>query len=271
MELPVTRTLALDFEHHVFTVTLNRPQQANAMNPEMWKEVQSTFEWADAEPGVRVIVLAGAGKHFCAGIDLSMFSEITFQHDDPSRANELFFHHVRGLQRNLQALRDCRKPVLAAMHGACVGAAIDMTCYADMRYAAASARFCVKEIDIGIVADVGTLQNLPKLIPEGVVRELALTGRYMDAREAQSVGFINKVFDDEQALRAGVYELARIIASKTPLATRGTKQVLNHARDHSLDDGLEYVALWNAAMMSQHDVREAMAAKLEQRDPVFKD
>lgn len=271
MLLPASETLQLTVEGHVLCVTLNRPEQANALNPAMWRDIQTVFEWADEESSVRVIVLAGAGKHFCAGIDLSMFSEITFSHDDPSRANELFYHHVRGLQRNLQALRECRKPVLAAMHGACIGAAIDMTCYADMRYADASAQFCVKEIDIGIVADVGTLQNLPKLIPEGVARELALTGRIMDAQEAQQVGFINRVFSDRTLLMTEVMGIAASIAAKTPLATRGTKQVLNHARDHNLDDGLAFVALWNSAMLSQADVREAMAAKLEGRVPSFDD
>ncbi len=269
--VPQTETLSLELSDYILDVRLNRPDNANAMNPAMWRELQLAFEWADECLDVRVIILSGAGKHFCAGIDLSMFSEIQFEHDDPCRANEQFFHHVRGLQKNLQALQACRKPVLAAMHGAVVGGAIDMTCYADMRYASADAQFCVKEIDIGIVADVGTLQNLPSLMPEGLVRELAFTGRNMPADEAARAGFINNVYPDREALMAGVRQIAATIAAKAPLATRGTKQVLNYTRDHSVEDGLQWVALWNAAMMSKHEVREAMGSKLEKREPKFMD
>lgn len=269
--VPSYATLSLSLDHHVLEVSLNRPEQANAMNPPMWRELQQAFEWADETAEVRAVILSGQGKHFCAGIDLAMFADIQFEHDDPCRANEHFFGHVRGLQKNLQALQACRKPVLAAIHGACVGGGIDMTCYADMRYASADAFFCVKEIDIGIVADVGTLQNLPDLIPEGLVRELAFTGRNMAAEEARQAGLVNRVYDDREALLEGVREIARSIAEKTPLATRGTKQVLNYTRDHSVEDGLQYVALWNAAMMSKVDVQEAMAAKLERRKPAFMD
>lgn len=269
--VPTYDTLALNLSERILDIRLNRPDSANAMNPAMWKELQAAFEWADENPEVRAVILSGEGKHFCAGIDLAMFSEIQFEHEDPCRANEHFLTHVRGLQKNLQSLQACRKPVLAAIHGACVGGGIDMTCYADMRYASADATFVIKEIDIGIVADVGTLQNLPSLIPEGLVRELAFTGRNMDAAEAQRAGFLNKVFDDRDALYAGVREIAATIAAKTPLATRGTKQVLNYTRDHSVEDGLQYVALWNAALMSKHDVREAMSAKLEKRIPNFLD
>ena len=271
MAVPQYETLLLTLDDHILDIRLNRPKNANAMNAPMWQELQAAFEWADETPAVRVVILSGEGKHFCAGIDLSMLTTIQPEEDDPCRANEAFLRHVRVLQRNLQSLQACRKPVLAAIHGACVGGAIDMTCYADMRYASADASFCVKEIDIGIVADVGTLQNLPSLIPEGLVRELAFTGRNMSADEACRAGFINSVYDDRDALMAGVRYIASCIAKKAPLATRGTKQVLNYTRDHSVEDGLEYVALWNASMMSKHEVREALTANLEKREPNFPD
>ncbi len=270
-DFPPTETLALHLEDHILDVRLNRPESANAVNMPMWRELQATFDWADGAAEVRAIILSGEGKHFCAGIDLSMFADITYEHEDPSRANEQFVDHLQGLQRNLQSLRNCRKPVLAATHGACVGAAIDMICYADMRYCMAETTFCVKEIDIGIVADVGTLQNLPGLMPDGLVRELALTGRKMDAEEAKISGFVTRVYPDREALMAGVRAIARELAEKTPLAVRGTKRVLNYARDHTVEDGLEYVALWNAGMMSKIDVQEAMTAKLEKRPPKFLD
>ncbi len=270
-DLPAPETLALQLEDHILEVKLNRPEVANAMNMPMWRELQETFEWADECPDVRVVILCGEGKHFCAGIDLSMFGSIHTDHEDPSRASEKFVKHLRGLQRNLQSLRACRKPVLAALHGACVGGAIDMICYADMRYCAEGTTFCVKEIDIGIVADVGTLQNLPSLMPEGLVRELAYTGRNMHADEASDSGFITRVYPDRDELYREVRNIAGELAAKTPLALRGTKQVLNYTRDHTVEDGLEYVAIWNASMMSKVDVQEAMTAKLEKRLPKFMD
>ena len=270
-DLPSTETLALHLEDHILDIKLNRPDSANAVNQPMWSELQAAFEWADRTAEVRAVILSGEGKHFCAGIDLSMFAGMATVHEDPSRANEAFVEHLQGLQRNLQSLRICRKPVLAATHGACIGAAIDMICYADMRYCAAETKFCVKEIDIGIVADVGALQNLPGLMPDGLVRELALTGRYMNAEEAKESGFITRVYADREALMTGVRDIARQLAEKTPLAVRGTKRVLNYTRDHTVEDGLEYVALWNAAMMSKIDVEEAMTAKLEKRLPKFLD
>lgn len=270
-DFPATTTLALRLEDYVLEVKLNRPEVANAMNLPMWRELQEAFEWADESSDVRVVVLSGEGKHFCAGIDLAMFGNIQVDHEDPSLASEKFVRHLRGLQRNLQSLRKCRKPVLAALHGACVGGAIDMICYTDMRYCAAGTTFCVKEIDIGIVADVGTLQNLPALMPEGLVRELAFTGRTMDAEEATQSGFVTRRYADREALMAGVLDIARELASKAPLALRGTKQVLNYTRDHTVEDGLEYVAIWNASMMSKVEVQEAMTAKLEKRSPKFMD
>lgn len=270
-DLPGYTTLQLGLDNHILEVRLNRPENANAMNPAMWVEIQQAFEWADETNDVRVVILSGEGRHFCAGLDLSMFSDLQVEHEDPCRANEQFLTHVRGLQKNIESLRDCRKPVLAAMHGACVGGAIDMTCYADMRFSDTSAVFCVKEIDIGIVADVGTLQNLPSLIAEGLVRELAYTGRNMGAEEALKAGFLNRVYEDREALMTGVRELAATIAAKSPLAMRGTKQVLNYTRDHSVEDGLKYVGLWNAAMMSKVDIKEAMTATLEKRAARFLD
>ena len=270
-QVPQYSTLALCLDEQVLDICLNRPTSANALNAEMWVELQQAFEWADATPEVRVVILSGEGKHFCAGIDLSMFGDIHSDHKDPAVAAEHFIAHVRGLQRNLQSLQACRKPVLAAIHGACVGAGIDMVCYADMRYCDEGTSFCVKEIDIGIVADVGTLQNMPSLMPEGLVRELAYTGRKMFAAEAQRAGFVNEVYPDREAMMAGVRQIAKTIASKAPLAMRGTKQVITYTRDHSVEEGLEYVALWNAAMMSRVEVQESMTATLEKRAANFDD
>ena len=177
---------------------------------------------------------------------------------------------ILDMQDTLTSLERCRKPVLAAIHGACVGGGIDLITCADMRYGSADAFFIIKEIDIGMTADVGTLQRLPKLVGEGMARELAYTGRKVDAEEARQIGLINRVFATREALYAGVQDIARMIAAKSPLAIRGTKEMITYARDHSVADGLNYIATWNAAMLMSQDLTEAMAASAGQRPPVFK-
>ncbi len=168
---------------------------------------------------------------------------------------------ILSLQGNLNAIENCSKPVLAAIHYTCIGGGIDMTSCCDMRYCTADAYFSVKEIELGMVADVGTLQRLPRLIGDGMVRELAYTGRHMDAEEACKLGFVNKVFDDRDSMLAGVIEIAREIARKSPLAIRGTKEMLLYGRDHSVADGLNYIATWNAGMLSQEDLMGSINAQ----------
>jgi enoyl-CoA hydratase len=268
---PTFETLELQIDQHVATVSLNRPDRANAMNAPLWAELQTCFEWLDEEPSVRAIILAGNGKNFCAGLDLAMFGSITGSHSEPSRKAEALRRTIMRLQGNLSAIENCRKPVLAAIHKACVGGGIDMTCCADMRYASKDAYFSIKEIDIGMVADVGTLQRLPTIIPDAIVRELAYTGRNMSADEAKEVGFLNRVFEDRDTLMREVTAIAREIASKSPLAIRGTKEMLLYSRDHSVSDGLNYIATWNAGMLSEADLGLAMQAQLEQKPAIFED
>jgi enoyl-CoA hydratase len=171
----------------------------------------------------------------------------------------------------MSAIERCRKPAIAAMHGACVGFAIDMSTCCDMRYSTTDAFFSVKEIDIGMTADVGTLQRLPKLIPDGMARELAYTGRKMSGEEAQKMGLVNRCFDNQETLMAGVMQIAQDIAQKSPLAMRGTKEMILYARDHSVADGLNYIATWNAAMLLSDDLQEAMKANREKRPAKFAD
>lgn len=268
---PSYETLELSIEHQVATVSLNRPDKANSMSAAMWTEIQSCFEWLDAEPSVRVVILAGNGKHFCAGLDLSMFGALQGESKDPARRAEHTRLTVLRLQENLNAIEKCRKPVLAAIHNTCIGGGVDMTCCCDMRYASEDAFFSIKEIDLGMTADVGTLQRLPKLIPDGVTRELAYTGRKMGAQEARELGFVNQVFPDRETLMAGVIDIARTIASKSPLAVRGTKEMILYSRDHSVKDGLDHIATWNAGIMSSADLQEGMQAQMEKRAAVFED
>ncbi|GAB5450290.1 MAG: crotonase/enoyl-CoA hydratase family protein [Halioglobus sp.] len=268
---PTFDTLELNIEQQVATVSLNRPDKANAMNAPMWEELQACFEWLDAEPTVRAVVLAGNGRHFCAGLDLGMFADIVAGSDDPARRAEQLRRTILRLQGNLSAIENCRVPVLAAIHNTCIGGGVDMTCCADMRYATRDAFFSIREIDIGMTADVGTLQRLPRIIPDGVVRELAYTGRNMGADEAREVGFINRVFDDRETLLREVTAIARDIASKSPLAVRGSKEMLLYARDHSVAEGLNYIATWNAGMMSQADLQAGMIAQAQQQPAMYED
>lgn len=271
MSIPEFETLALSIEQQVATVALNRPDKANSMNAVMWPELQACFEWLDAEPLVRAVVLTGNGKHFCAGLDLAMFSGLKGNSSDPARQGEELRRNVLRMQDNLSAIENCRKPVLAAIHSSCIGGGVDLVCCCDMRYATADAWFAIREIDIGMTADVGTLQRMPRLVAEGIVRELAYTGRNMDAEEAREIGFVNRVFDDRETMLREVTAIARNIASKSPLAVRGTKEMLLYTRDHSVRDGLNYIATWNAGMLSQADLMAGIQAQAEKKKATYED
>jgi enoyl-CoA hydratase len=169
------------------------------------------------------------------------------------------------------SIEHCRKPVLAAIHGACIGGGIDLITCCDMRYASAEAYFSIREIDVGMTADVGTLQRLPKLVPDGIVRELAYTGRRFDAAEAREIGLVNRIYDSPDDLQRGVAEIALAIAAKSPLSIRGIKEMVVYSRDHSVADGLNYIATWNAAMLMSEDLTEAKTAAREKRPAKFRD
>jgi len=272
--LPTLETLRLSLADKVATVTLNRPDKANAMNWQMWQDIRSAMQWADRTPEVRAVVLQGEGKHFTSGIDLTMMMGLQGQIQDEcdGRMREKLRALILELQDTLTSLERCRKPVLAAIHSGCVGGGVDLVSCADMRYCSADAYFTIKEIDIGMVADVGTLQRLPKLIGgQGLVRELAYTGRKVDAEEALRIGLVNRVFATRVELLAGVREIALQIAAKSPLSIRGTKEVLNYTRDHSVADGLQHIASWNAAMLMSKDLMTAMMASMAKQTPEFKD
>ena len=271
--LPQLSTIAVRLDGAVAEISLNRPERSNALNEAMWQELRVAMRWADATPEVRAVVLAGAGKNFCAGIDLAMLGGVAqaVAHADPARSREALRRLILDLQDCLSSIEQCRKPVLAAIQGACIGGALDMVSCCDMRYAAADAVFSVKEVDVGMTADVGTLQRLPRLVPDGVARELAYTGRNVDAAEAGAIGLVNRVFPSHEELAAGVMQIAQAIAAKSPLAIRGTKEMIRYMRDHDVDDGLNYVATWNAAMLQSEDLRVAVAAQMSKKTAEFKD
>ncbi|MEX1669181.1 crotonase/enoyl-CoA hydratase family protein [Zhongshania guokunii] len=270
---PTYSTLAVRLEEHVAWVALNRPEKANAMNEPMWNEIQTCFEWLDSEPSVRAIVLCGEGRHFCAGIDLAMFAGLGqgAESVEKSRFVEQFRSVILRLQGNLTAIERCRKPVIAAIQGSCVGGGVDIVSACDMRFCCEGVKFSIKEIDIGMVADVGTLQRLPHIVPQGIVRELAYTGRNVYAAEAEKIGLVNRAYASYEEMIEAVSELAQDIARKSPLAIRGTKQMLIYTRDHSVADALNYQATWNAGMLSFEDVMLAIGASSEGKSADYKD
>jgi enoyl-CoA hydratase len=271
--IPVLEAVSLSVDGAVATIRLNRPDKLNAMNLAMWNDIRTAFRYVDETPAIRVAILEGEGKAFTAGIDLQMMMGVGAQVRDEcdGRTRENLRRVILDLQDTLTSLERCRKPVLAAVHGACVGGGIDLICCADMRYCAADAWFTIKEIDIGMVADVGTLQRLPRLIGEGMARELAYTARKFDAAEAKEMRLVNRLFESPEALRAGVRAIADAIAAKSPLSVRGVKEMISYARDHTIADGLNYVATWNAAMLMSSDLQAAMMAGMSKSTPTFKD
>ena len=269
--LPSFETLELEIEDKVATVTLNRPEKSNAMNTSMWADIHKCFNWLDSELSVRAVILAGAGKNFCSGLDLDMFQNLHQGSSDPARVAESVRQSILKLQSNLTSIETCRKPVLAAVQRACIGGGVDMISCCDIRYACQDTYFSIREIDIGMTADVGTLQRLPKLIPDGVARELAYTGRKMNGGEAKEVGFVNFVFEDYTALLSGVKDIAKEIAAKSPISIRGTKEMLLYTRDHSVQDGLNYIATWNAGMLSQQDLIAGITAQAERKVANYED
>ena len=266
----------VETKDHVAHIRMIRPERANSMIPEFWDELPKIVGQLSEGNEARAIVLSAEGRHFCSGMDLSVFAgnnDVSVQdnaaHISRQRAN--FRTKALHLQRTFCWLEESRLPVLSAIQGACIGGGIDMVSATDLRYATEDAFFCIQEINIGMTADVGTLQRMPKLVPEGVVRELAYTGRNMSASEAKERGFVIDIYEDQDAMDDAVLEIAQEIASKSPMAIWGTKQTLNYGRDHSVADGLEYIATWNAAMFDPDDMAEAFMAQTENRDAQFPD
>lgn len=253
---------------------LSRGDQLNTMIPEFWSELPAIVDEISDSGRARVIVLSAQGRHFCAGMDLSVFtsgSGLANKSGEVGRQRVNVRLNLLHLQQSLTALEEARMPVLAAVQGACVGGAVDLVTAADCRYATADAWFSIHEINIGMTADVGTLQRLPKLIPAGVAREYAYTGRRMPAQRARELGLVNEVFDDHASMMEAVMGIAAEIASKSPLAIHGTKEALNYSRDHSVEESLRHIALWQSGMLHPDDMTESFRAQSEGRTADFED
>ena len=259
-------------EGPVAHLAMNRPEKANGMSPDFWDELPAAVEELARNPAIRVLVISGEGKHFTGGMDLTSFNAIAgLFEQEPARAAFAMRELILKLQNTFNALERARFPVIAAIHGACIGAGVDMASACDMRLASRDAVFSIEEINIGMAADVGTLQRMSKLVAPGIVKELAYTGRRFSAPEAQAWGFVNSLHDGHDATLAAAMDLAGEIAARSPLAIAGIKKAVDYARDHTVADSLEQIATWNAAMLRPADLMGALQAKMSKKQAVFDD
>jgi len=248
----------------VYHVELNRPKQLNAMNNTMWIEIGKCFEELHADPECRVVVLSGAGKLFSAGLDFNSAMENgqkLAEVEDVARKAKILYGFIRQCQNGITQLERCSKPVLSAVHSACIGGGVALVTAADIRYCTKDAWFQVKEIELALAPDVGTLHRLPKIIgSDSLSRELCYTARKLPAAEALSCGLVSKVYEDKDSMMNGVFQLAEEIASKSPVAIQGTKTNIIYARDHSVQEGLDQIAIWNQLMLQSEDFTNAVVA-----------
>jgi enoyl-CoA hydratase/carnithine racemase len=252
-------------------VELAREDKYNAMDKAMFEAIGEAFRELGADPSVRVILLSGRGRHFTSGLDLHYASSQFAPTEDPGRAAEARLRHIYWLQDAFSAAEAARPPVIAAVHGGCIGAGVDLATACDIRLASADAFFQIAEVDVAITADLGTLQRLGHLISDGVMRELVYTGRRVGAEEAARIGLVNRVEADREAVIAAGLDLARVIAAKSPLAVAGAKMSLNYSRGRTVEEGLRHVALWNAGALVSADLTAAVQARLAKGAPEFKD
>lgn len=267
------RALRVTKADGIAEVELIGPGKGNAMGPDFWREVPEAFDELDADREVRVVLVHGSGDNFSFGLDLkAMMMEL-----GPRIAGEQLaggrtdlLRLIERLQRSFDRVESCRKPVIAAVHGWCIGGGVDLISACDVRVATRDARFSVREVRVAMVADLGSLQRLPRIVGQGNARELAMTGDDVDAERALRMGLVGHLYDGKAALLDGARAMARRMADNPPLVVQGIKQVMNFSADHSVRDGLAYVAAWNSAFLQSKDLEEAIAAFLERRSPRFR-
>lgn len=266
-------TFDFSIDDHIAHIRFNRPAEFNTLVMAFWQEIVDVFAEIERRGDARVVVISSTGKHFTAGLDLKALNH-NISDDlniDRARFGERFRRTVQEMQESFTVIDRCRLPVLAAIQGGCIGGGVDMISACDIRYCTEDAFFCIQEINIGMTADVGTLQRLPHLMPAGAVRELAYTGRRMSAARAREVGLITETYANPTILIESVLATAREISTKSPIAIVGTKEMLNYTRDHSVADALNYMALWQTGMFIGDDLIEQLRANQEKRAPKFAD
>jgi enoyl-CoA hydratase len=256
-------------QDHIAHLVLNRPQTMNALSPSLWRELDDVLRRLHREGTARALVISSTGKHFSAGMSLDTFDNAIAMNDASPEGRAAIFDSLADIQATFNRLEALRFPVIAAIQGGCIGGAVDMVTACCIRYASADAFFCIQEINIGMVADLGTLQRLPKLISEAVTKEYAYTGRRMPATKALAVGLVNAVFDTQQAAVDAALQCAQEIANKPPVAIWGTKQAIHYARDHSTDDALKQMGCLQGVIWSNAHIREAITSAKDKRTSQF--
>ena len=266
----------IKFLGHVAHVKLNRPEKRNAMNWDFWRDLPRIVREIDANARARCIVLSSTGPVFSAGLDLSLFGQDVFASSKTAKMNEKelqtpqnFMSFLSFLQDSISSLQKARIPVICAIQGGCIGGGVDLICSADIRLATNDAFFSIRETKIGMVADVGTFPRIVKLLPEGIVKELAFTGRNFSAQEAKDYGFVNRLYQSHDALIEGALKIANEIASNSPAAVYGCKKVIDFSRDHTIDEGLEWINMWNASMLSQSELMEGFQSYKSKKEGNF--
>ena len=264
----------LEIEDNIANIILSRPEQLNSMSRKFWVELPEILEEVNRNSEIRALIISSTGKHFCAGMDLSAFDNGVAnipkeKRPDNARIGEALYRSAKELQEYISKFEKIRVPVIAAIHGGCIGGAVDLVTACDIRLATTDAFFCIQEINIGMAADVGTLQRLPRIIPDSKMRELAYTGRRMLADEAKESGLVSDVYNSQEEMVSAAKEIANEIAKKSPIAIYGLKALMNYSRDHTISDSLEFNALWSGAMLSQKDMEEAIKAFVEKREATF--
>ncbi|MCS5581425.1 MAG: crotonase/enoyl-CoA hydratase family protein [Gammaproteobacteria bacterium] len=267
-------SIANDVAH----IVLNRPDKRNSMIHEFWDELPTIVQSIDQNSTARVIVLSSTGPHFTSGLDTSIFGSSVESSDNPENVEKSkrqrsakLYDTITHMQKSFTCLEQCRIPVIAAIQGGAIGGGVDLVTACDLRYMTEDGFLSIYEINIGMTADVGTFPRITHLLPEGIVKELAYTGRRISAQEAKQHGLVNEIYTDHEAMLEATMGIALQIATKAPLAVYGSKKIINYSRDHSTADSLDYISLWNASMLQPDEISEAFAAAQEEREGDFVD
>ncbi|MDC0032803.1 enoyl-CoA hydratase-related protein [Pelagibacteraceae bacterium] len=269
----MSKPFDVEINNSIAHIRFNRPEKRNSMNEDFWTMFPKEVEELDDSGEIRALIVSSTGPHFSAGIDLSMFKDDIVENEtdnEMGRSRGYFLQQLRFLQNAVSCLEAARFPVVTAVQGGCIGGGIDLITAADIRICTKDAFFLIEEINVGLAADIGTIQRLPKIIPAGIAREWTMLGEKVSADRAKEVGLVSSLHDNHEEMMKNAFEIAEKLASKTPLAMWVTKETLNYSRDHTVKESLENVALWNAATLHKEDVMSTMMSKMQKKKPEYR-
>jgi enoyl-CoA hydratase len=269
----MSKPFDVEIDNSIAHIRFNRPEKRNSMNEDFWTMFPKEVEELDDSGEIRALIVSSTGPHFSAGIDLSMFKDDIVENEtdnEMGRSRGYFLQQLKFLQNAVSCLEAARFPVVTAVQGGCIGGGIDLITAADIRICTKDAFFLIEEINVGLAADIGTIQRLPKIIPAGIAREWTMLGEKVSADRAKEVGLVSSLHDNHEEMMKNAFEIAEKLASKTPLAMWVTKETLNYSRDHTVKESLENVALWNAATLHKEDVMSTMTSKMQKKKPEYR-